>query len=189
MILANAPIAYLWPSAARSLMRQVALVLAGTLILWASSKVTVPFWPVPLTMQPAAVLLVGALYGPSLGAATVITYLFEGALGLPVFAGTPARGIGLPYILGPTGGYLLSYVLAVAIAGWAAARVGAIRVAGGMLLAMLTIYALGFAWLATILGAEQAFWMGVAPFALADAIKVALVSALVIGLRGRMRRA
>src|SRR3954453_21373220 len=119
MLSATAPIASLWPSASRSLARQLALVLAGTLILWVSAKVKVPFWPVPMTMQPAAVLLVGAVYGPALGAATSVAYLWEGALGLPVFAGTPERGLGLPYMLGPTGGYLLSYIPAAAVAGWA----------------------------------------------------------------------
>src|SRR5688500_17191052 len=90
----------LWPAARgdQRALRGVVLALAGSLLLWASAKVQVPFYPVPITMQTAVVFLLGIACGPRLAVATVAFYIFEGALGLPVFAGTPERGIGLPYM-------------------------------------------------------------------------------------------
>ena len=92
----------LWPAAGNRVLRSVLLALAGSLLLWASAKVQVPFYPVPMTLQTAVVLLIGVAYGWRLGAATVLLYLAEGAVGLPVFAGTPERGIGLAYMVGPS---------------------------------------------------------------------------------------
>eukprot|EP01037_Dinobryon_pediforme_P033305 gene33305-biopygen19550 len=91
---------------AERLTRSIALMAVGTVLLWASAKVQIPFWPVPATLQTMVVVLIGAFYGSRLGAATLAAYLAEGALGLPVFAGTPEKGIGLLYMVGPTGGYL-----------------------------------------------------------------------------------
>ncbi len=141
----------LWPTAAgRGVLRALALALFGSLLLWASAKVQVPFYPVPMTFQTAVILLIGVAYGPRLGVATVLLYLAEGAVGLPVFAGTPERGIGLAYMAGPTGGYLLGFVLAAGIAGWAAERSRHwLTTALGLLVALATIHLLGFAWLAT----------------------------------------
>ena len=118
-----APAATVWSGTDRrgGFLRMALLALAGTGLLWASAKVQVPFYPVPMTFQTAVVLLIGIAYGARLGAATMLLYLAEGAIGLPVFAGTPARGIGLAYMMGPTGGYLVSYVLAAALVGWVAA--------------------------------------------------------------------
>ena len=96
-------------------MRNVVLVLAGTAILAISAKINVPMLPVPMTMQTFAVLLIAMAYGWRLGAATIIAYLAEGALGLPVFAG----GGGLAYMAGPTGGYLFGFVLSALIVGFA----------------------------------------------------------------------
>ena len=99
----------LWTAAtpAEQVLRMVVLAVAGSLLMWASAKVQVPFYPVPMTMQTAVAFLIGIAYGPRLGAATIALYLAQGAIGLPVFAGTPEKGIGLPYMMGPTGGYLL----------------------------------------------------------------------------------
>ncbi len=105
-----------WP--ARSMLGTLGLVLAGTLLLALSARVQVPFWPVPMTLQTYAVLVLSMLYGSRLGAATVLVYLAEGALGLPVFAG----GGGLAYFLGPTTGYLLGFVPAAFLVGWLAER-------------------------------------------------------------------
>jgi len=102
----------LWPTAERSLVRQAILVVLGSLLMWASAKVQVPMWPVPMTMQSFVVLVLGMGYGARLGGAAVGFYLMQGALGLPVFAGTPEKGIGLVYMMGPTGGYLLGFLVA-----------------------------------------------------------------------------
>src|SRR3954466_15025888 len=110
----------LWPQTQRSLARQATLVVLGTALLWASAKTQLPMWPVPMTMQSFVVLVLGMAYGPRLAVATISAYLFEGAFGLPVFAGTPEKGIGLAYMAGPTGGYLLGFVLGALVVGWLA---------------------------------------------------------------------
>ncbi|MEJ2480464.1 MAG: biotin transporter BioY, partial [Acidihalobacter sp.] len=97
----------LWPEAAASRsLRSVALVTLGSLLLAAASQVTVPMWPVPVSGQTFAVLFIGMAYGARLGMATVLAYLLEGAIGLPVFAGGT---FGLASLLGPTGGYLIGF--------------------------------------------------------------------------------
>lgn len=163
-------------------------VVLGSLLLWASAKITVPFYPVPMTLQTGVVLMLAAAYGPRLGLATVLLYLAEGAVGLPVFA---QPGAGLPYMLGPTGGYLLGFLAATAIVGWLAER-GWDRNPGRLFAAMLlgdaVLFLLGFAWLAWFammpnatvgIGAEAAFAGGVAPFVLGDLVKAALAAAIV----------
>src|SRR5690606_14969027 len=107
----------LWPESRGDVLRLGAVVVLGTLLLTASAKIQVPFWPVPMTMQTFVVLFLGAALGPRLGALTVLLYLAQGALGLPVFAGTPEKGIGLAYMLGPTGGYLIGFVPAAYVVG------------------------------------------------------------------------
>jgi biotin transport system substrate-specific component len=180
----------LWPAAGdRRLLRGVVLAVLGSLLLWASAKVQVPFYPVPITMQTAVVFLLGIAYGPRLAVATVALYILEGALGLPVFAGTPERGIGLPYILGPTGGYILSWLPAAAITGLVAERSRHWLVTGaGVLAAIAVNYALGVAWLSTFVGLEQALVVGVLPFLFGDALKLALVTALGEAGLSRLRR-
>lgn len=181
----------LWPVADRQgrVLRTLVLMVAGSLLLWLSAKIQVPFYPVPITMQTAVAFLLGIAYGPRLAVMTVLLYIAEGAMGLPVFAGTPERGIGLPYILGPTGGYILSLLPAAAITGWAAERSRHwLATALGVLAATLVIYALGAAWLATFVGARQAFALGVLPFLLGDLLKLALVTALAEAGLSRLRR-
>ncbi len=183
-----APINRLWPVARgdQRLLRGLALAFAGSLLLWASAKVQVPFYPVPMTMQTAVVLLLGVAYGPALAVGTILLYVAEGAMGLPVFAGTPERGIGLPYIVGPTGGYIASWLLAATIMGVAAERTRHwLAVALAALAATGVIYLLGAAWLATFVGAEKALALGVLPFLLGDAVKVALVTAVTVAAFGR----
>ena len=107
----------------RTLLRNVALIIAGSLLLTLSAKIKVPFYPVPMTMQTLAVMLIGFTFGWRLAGAAVLFYLAQGALGLPVFLlGTPEKGIGLAYMMGPTGGYLLGFVLAAVLCGWLAER-------------------------------------------------------------------
>ena len=185
------PLDRLWPAADgnRRMLRGVVLAVAGSLLLWASAKVQVPFYPVPMTMQTAVVFLLGVAYGPRLAVATILLYVAQGAVGLPVFAGTPARGIGLPYILGPTGGYIASWAFAAALVGYVAERrrhwlaIGLAVLAGTAL-----IYLMGASWLATFVGADKAFALGVAPFLVGDAVKLVLVTALAVAGLGRAGR-
>lgn len=164
-----------------SLLQKAAVVFAGSLLLWASAKVQLPFYPVPLTMQTFAVLAIGAALGWRLGLATVLLYLAEGAAGLPVFAGTPEKGIGLAYMMGPTGGYLLGYLPAAALCGWLAER-GWDRSVAPTALAMLAgtvmIYLPGLLWLGAVVGWDKPVlaW-GLTPFLLGDLLKLSLASA------------
>lgn len=155
------------------------VVAASALIAIAAQiAISVPFSPVPLTMQPLAVLLVGVVLGASRGAAAATLYLIEGASGLPVFA--QGHG-GALWLAGPTAGYLLSYPFAAFIAGWFSERgwggtVG--RAVAGMLVALMVVYAGGWSWLAVLTDARSAFAAGVAPFILADIVKIALGASL-----------
>lgn len=154
---------------------QVLLVLVGTALLALAAKITVPFWPVPMTLQTLAVFLISAVYGRNLAVATLLAYLVQGAIGMPVFA----TGAGLSYIVGPTGGYLAGFVVAAAIVGHAADK-GLDRklfvMFGAMMLGEVAILALGAAWLAVLMGAEKALAFGVGPFIVTDVVKIALAA-------------
>lgn len=164
------------------LARTVFLAFVGSLALWASAKIHVPFWPVPLTMQTFMVLLIGCAYGWRLGSATVLLYLAEGAMGLPVFSGTPERGIGLAYMAGGTGGYLVGYVFAAAACGWLAERGfdrHALGTAFAMLVGNILLYVPGLLYLGVLFGWDKPIleW-GLYPFLLGDLTKLALATAL-----------
>ena len=160
-----------------SIFNQVLLVLGASLLLTLSAKIQVPFWPVPMTMQSYMVLVLGMALGPRLGPAAVAVYLAQGAIGLPVFAGTPEKGIGLAYMAGPTGGYLLGFFVAAVITGQCAARgfdrswPRALLTAGA---GMAAIFACGLIWLSTLIGVDKAIQFGAAPFALGAALKILL---------------
>lgn len=171
------------------LIRDVALAVAGSLLLVLAAKIKVPLWPVPITLQTLAVLTLGAAFGPRLGLATVALYLGYGMAGLPVFTNTPPAVAGPLYLAGPTGGFLIAYLPAAAIAGWAAARGASIlRLAAGLIAADLLILALGCLWLAlgaqmasgaTGIGFAKAWAAGVQPFLLGETLKVALSASLI----------
>lgn len=167
--------------------RDLAAVLAASLLLTLSAKVSVPFYPVPMTLQTFAVIGLGFALGPWRAAAAVLLYLAEGAAGLPVFAGTPEKGIGLSYMFGPTGGYLLGYVLAAPIAGWAGTRNWAAKplpasLAG--LLAGAAVHVPGLLWLGTAIGFDKPLLQyGLYPFVLGDAAKAVLAALLFVAGR------
>lgn len=147
-------------------------------VLGARVTVPLPGTPVPFTFQVVAVLLAGWMLGPRLGAASQTAYLAAGAAGLPVFA---AAG-GLAYLLGPTGGYLLAFPVAAALAGWAGSReAGWFRQAAGLAGGVAAIHAGGAAWLAVVATRETAVTAGVLPFLGVDGIKALLV--LLLGRR------
>lgn len=159
---------------------QAALVIGGTLLLTVAAKTKVPLGLVDLNLGTLAVMALGVAYGWRLALATLLVYLAEGAAGLPVFQGTPERGIGLAYMMGPTAGYLVGYVALAVIAGWAADRGldrNPLKLGAALLVGAAVVLALGYAWLSTLIGAEKAWVAGVAPFIYGDLIKVALVSA------------
>ena len=176
--------AALWPAGARpqsGALRALALAAIGSLLLTISAKVQVPFWPVPMTMQTFAVVVIGMAYGPRLATATVLLYLVEGAAGLPVFAGTPERGIGLAYMAGPTGGYLAGFFLAAVLCGWLAERGWDRRLVPAlfaMLLGHAVIFACGLGWLGAQIGMAKAIAVGFTPFLLGTVVKIALAAAV-----------
>ncbi|NNG04740.1 MAG: biotin transporter BioY [Inquilinus sp.] len=172
-------IATLWPAeGVARLARSVLLVVAGTALLTVCAKTQVPFWPVPMTMQTWAVLMIGAAYGWRLGGATVLAYLAEGAAGLPVFAGATA---GPAYLAGPTAGYLVGFVLAAALIGWLAERGwdrDLPRLLLGLGMATVVPFVTGVVWLSTIVGIERAIDGGLLPFIPGAVLKLALAAAL-----------
>jgi biotin transport system substrate-specific component len=160
------------------LLRDALLVLVGSALLTAAAWVRVPMWPVPMTMQTFAVLLIGASCGPRLGAAAVAAYLAEAALGLPVLAG------GTPLVLGgPTFGYLVGFMLAALAVGWAAQRGWTRRGwptrLGALLLGQALIYLPGLAWLhaAWLHDLRATLAAGLFPFLLGDGLKLLLAAA------------
>lgn len=168
----------LWPeSKASPILRNATLAVLGSALMWLSAKVQVPLYPVPITMQTLVVLVLGIAYGPRLGAATMILYLLEGAVGLPVFAGGWSEGGGFHLLYGPTGGYLAGFVVAAAVCGrlaqmgWDRAIVTA---AAAMIIGNLIIYAMGLAWLTAQIGFDNAIKFGLVPFLFGDALKIAL---------------
>ena len=172
-----------WPMALKHkpghrLVRATFLALAGTALIWLSAKVQVPFYPVPITMQTFVVLAIGMAYGWRLGGATLLLYLAQGAAGLPVFA----KGGGIAYMMGGTGGYLLGFVLAAALVGWLAERGWDRNVATtalAMLIGSVVIYLPGLLWLGAIFTWEKPIleW-GLYPFLIGDAFKLALAAAV-----------
>lgn len=159
---------------------QAAMVVGGTLILTLAAKTKVPLGIVDINLGTFAVMAIGVTYGWRLALVTLLAYLAEGAAGFPVFQGTPEKGIGLAYMVGPTGGYLVGYVLLAVIAGWAADRGwdrNPIKLGAALVVGTSLVLGLGFAWLSTLIGAEKAWAFGVAPFIYGDLVKVALVAA------------
>lgn len=161
-------------------MRGVITLIGFVLLIALSAQVAVPMVPVPMTLQTFAVLLAGAMLGPAPGAGAVLLYLAAGAMGLPVFS---EGGSGLDALSGPTAGYLWSFPIAAALAGWAS-RKGRLRpwpLGVALLWALhLLILTLGAAWLARFIGAEAAVRDGVLPFLIGAGVKSALVVGVVL---------
>lgn len=165
---------------ARSLPLDAFLVLGGSAVVALFAQISIPLWftPVPITGQTLAVLLVGASLGSRRGALALVLYLLEGGAGLPFFA---AGTSGWPVVAGPTGGYLVGFILAAYAVGWLAERGwdrGFLRAAPAMLVGNLAIYILGLPWLAKFVGASDVFAKGLLPFIPGDLIKLALAAGL-----------
>lgn len=176
---------------AARLATQLLLAIVGTLLLTLSAKTRVLLGPVDISMQTLAVFLISAAFGMRLGVATLLLYMAEGAMGLPVFQGTPEKGIGIAYMLGSTGGYLFGFVVMAAIVGWAADRGWdrhPVKLFNAMLVAEIVMMAMGFAWLALLIGPEKSWQFGVVPFIVGDLIKVGLAASLVPAVWSLLKR-
>lgn len=176
----------------RKLIKQIALLVFGVVALWVSAKVQIASVPVPVTLQMLVVMIIGAAYGPRLGLATVASYVFLGLQGFPVFAGTPEKGIGLAYILGPTGGYILGFMIAAYVVGFLAKSGwdrNFVSMAGAMAIGIVCVYVPGVVWLSSpfaplagLAGAEPFsgygwenwYAYGVKTFIWVDALKLAV---------------
>ncbi len=176
------------PQATQSqrLVRNALVVLVGTAMLTLSAKLSVPFFPVPMTLQTLVVLCLGMLLGPRLGAFTVLVYLAQGALGMPVFQGTPEKGIGLAYMLSTTGGYLVGFVIAAFVVGLLAKRHwdrSPMLTIGAMVIGNIIIYLCGLAWLGNVVGWDKPVlaW-GLQPFLLGDFVKILIAAAVLPSL-------
>ena len=162
------------------LLKYVFLALIGSIILAVSSKIKIPFYPVPMTMQTLIVLVIGIGFGWKLGLATVSLYLFEGIIGLPVFSGTPEKGLGLIYFTGPTMGYLIGFLVAVYFSGKFNYDNNLIKNFLKLMLATSFIYILGMSWLGSLIGWDKPiFQLGAQPFLLAELLKI-LIATLAI---------
>lgn len=161
-----------------TLAHQIALVIGGSILLALSAHVKVPFYPVPMTMQTMLVLLIGMAYGSRLGFVTIMTYLAQGAIGLPVFA----TGAGLAYMAGPTGGYLAGFAIAafvvgkLAESGWGK---NVATMAAAMVIGNIIIYACGVSHLSSIVGDfGRAMQLGLLPFLYGDILKIVIATGL-----------
>jgi biotin transport system substrate-specific component len=159
-----------------NILKKISLVLFGTLLLTISAKIKVPFYPVPMTMQTFVVVLIGITLGWKLGLITIFAYLFEGAIGLPVFAGTPEKGIGISYMLGPTGGYLVGFILSVFISGFVNYNKNIFIKFLLISLSIFVIYLTGVPWLAYLAGWEVAYIWGIKNFILAEIFKISILA-------------
>jgi biotin transport system substrate-specific component len=164
------------------IIRYAFIALIGSIILAISSKIKIPFYPVPMTMQTLVVLAIGGLFGWKLGVATISLYLFEGIIGLPVFAGTPEKGVGLVYFTGPTMGYLLGFIPAVFFSGLLKIHSKynlIIRFILNFLLYAFSvsfIYVFGLIWLLNFIPIEKLWALGALPFLPAEILKVSILA-------------
>jgi len=156
-------------------LRTALTFLAGSALIALATRIQLPMWPVPMTMQTFAVLLIAMALGMRLGVASVAAYLAQGAVGLPVFAG----GGGVAYLVGPTAGYLWGFLLVAGVVGWLADRGLARYHVGALLLALLgsaLVYVVGAGWLAGFVGTDAVFHVGVLPFLPGDLLKSMLLA-------------
>ena len=161
------------------IIKSLLIILLGSIVLAISSKVKIPFYPVPMTMQTFVVLLIGMSFGYKIGLATIGLYLIEGIAGLPVFSNSPERGVGLVYFTGPTMGYLIGFFSACFLASLIKTDDNYFIIFIKLILSVSTIYILGVLWLGTLIGWDKPIiQLGVVPFLLAEIFKIALLTIL-----------
>ena len=161
------------------IIKSLLVILLGSIILAISSKIKIPFYPVPMTMQTFVVLLIGMSFGYKIGLATIGLYLIEGIVGLPVFSNSPERGVGLVYFTGPTMGYLIGFLSACFLASLIKTDDNYFIIFMKLILSVSTIYILGVLWLGTLIGWDKPIiQLGVLPFLLAEFFKISLLTIL-----------
>ena len=162
---------------ANKIVKIILIAIAGTLLLTISAKIKIPFYPVPMTMQTFVVLFLGIVLGPKISLLTISLYLFEGIFGLPVFAGTPEKGIGFIYFTGPTMGYLIGFLIAAYFSGSFKYDKGLINTFFKLMFSVSFIYIFGLLWLGYLIGWDKPiFQFGAQPFLLAELFKILILS-------------
>jgi len=163
----------------QKILKFILITILGSILLAISAKIKIPFYPVPMTMQTFVVVLMGITFGWKIGVATISLYLFEGVIGLPVFAGTPEKGVGLIYFTGPTMGYLIGFLFATFIAGYLNFKTNIFFIFTKLILSVSIIYILGILWLGNLIGWDKPLLqLGVTPFLLAELFKITLLTVL-----------
>ena len=158
------------------IIKLILITIAGSILITISAKVKIPFYPVPMTMQTFVILLIGITFGYKVGVATVSLYLLEGIIGMPVFANSPEKGIGITYFIGPTMGYLIGFLVAVYFAGRFKYDKGKINNFLKLMFSVSFIYFFGMIWLGTLFGWDKPiFELGAKPFLLAELFKILLL--------------
>ena len=161
---------------ANKILKIIAITIIGTLLLTVSAKIKIPFYPVPMTMQTFVGLFIGVTLGYKIGLLTVSLYLLEGIVGLPVFANSPEKGIGIVYFTGPTMGYLIGFLIAVYCAGTFKYDKGLINTFIKLIFSVSFIYIFGLVWLGMLIGWDKPiFELGAQPFLLAELFKMLLL--------------
>ena len=161
------------------LVKSLAVIILGSIILTVSAKIKIPFYPVPMTMQTFMVLFLGISLGYKIAVITVFVYLLEGVLGIPVFSNSPEKGVGLIYFTGPTMGYLIGFLLAAFFSGYLNFQTNIISIFIKLLFSVFFIYLFGIVWLGILIGWEKPiFEIGVKPFIYAELFKVLLLTFL-----------
>ena len=159
------------------ILKYLFFALLGSIVLAISSKIKIPFYPVPMTMQTLIVLMIGIAFGWKMALATISLYLFEGIIGLPVFSGTPEKVVGLVYFMGPTMGYLLGFIVAGYLAGKFVYDNNLIKNFLKLFFATSFIYIFGMLWLGSLIGWDKPiFELGAQPFLLAELFKILIAT-------------
>ena len=159
-----------------NVIKSILIILIGSIVLAISSKIKIPFYPVPMTMQTFVVLFLGISFGYKIGLATIGLYLLEGIAGLPVFSNSPERGVGIVYFTGPTMGYLIGFFSACFIASLIRSDDNYFKIFYKLILSVSTIYIFGILWLGYLIGWDKPIiQLGVTPFLLAEFFKITLL--------------
>ena len=161
----------------QKIIKYLLTIFLGSLLLTISAKIKIPFYPVPMTMQTFVVVLMGVTFGWKIGVATISLYLLEGIIGFPVFAGTPEKGLGLIYFIGPTMGYLIGFLFAAFLAGYLNLKTNIFLIFLKLILSVSIIYILGILWLGYLIGWDKPLLeLGLMPFLLAELFKISLLT-------------
>ena len=161
------------------ILKYILVIFLGSILLTISSKIKIPFYPVPMTMQTFVVLFLGMSFGYKVGLATVGLYLVEGIIGLPVFSNSPEKGVGIVYFTGPTMGYLIGFLFATFLAGYFNFKENIFNNFVKLFISVSTIYILGIVWLGSLIGWDKPILqLGVTPFLLAELFKISILALL-----------